>query len=1662
MNKPKLRSLQQKQARAKSLQDTIAEAKRRDTGAQTLDKDVRDMASDAPLVDRRDAAVTVAEMKPIYESHATSPIPGQVSHSTSPIQLEKILVPSGKSKSMDEGHGRYCSESSSGVEENHQDDDDDNESEEDDDESLGEDEQYDTEFSTSGFHETPRSSRRGDIPSLQGTTVSVEESWSRSPRSILSASGSYATRSPRTAAASVNSISDSPRTAASSARIVQGKTLKQDSHQESVEDEVSEDVEENLDSDDEGDGSSQSQSIIDEVDVDRLHSDKMVTLGTSGSLASAAEGEVYSSFDDEDAEEGFEEGSEVYQSSNRKLNRGQELDHAAQSRNDEFLHVQLSAEDKRLMRELVPDESFLRESDDDLGLAESEQDADGSFRAFTKQLLRNYRKNAATRRQHEQELLKMREKALREKTREQLKWLIHQKKLMIQWVEDRKTGGSSFRSGDSSPKKVGIMSPRANDIKMPSQREIEASLEQERRKIETNFWMNKASIDSERAALTEQYYKEELSYRKHKQTLSTLYHETMQFRQKQGSFDLPLSSPERDALFLKAAASLMGSDGASLSPTSPAPALMGEQMLPNITQALQSPRDSKGNISFEDDGNVYKFEIESEYDSGTSNVARSVKSADNAHSRSVVSSVAEDLISQGMFDDDDEEVIDEDLDQVQKSKSSLPSNVYDEEVGEELDTHYEQSQVVSSARTVEETTEYEESFEDEEDEEDERATIVGKEKVPEPLRVDTHDIAASNQSLDHLSPLLTNASLPADGDIRSSPIKMPGQSRFFESNAVAGRAEPASSSLSSRGLAMQESMELRAERIHNLENALEIKRAALGKLQEKHSLRQSHHDQRKFERDLEQEIMETDREIAALETALAQSTVTSSAYSDSFGSGQVSSIGASLVHDAVPLADDWDQMSEAGDINDDEFDESAVALLESVGPNERQAELDGTEANENQDSNLTGARAAHEENIIDGQSNEDEGEDPEVAGMIANLAADSFASIDEFEICRVRAPSRVGPANHHAELISSKEENHGISETQHFGSEIHDSGKIMLDGEPLNPISVSIDQNPQDTQLAQEMDSVHEELIRGIAHAEMPEAVVKDISEGSDKESDGDVREVVEKVEEPGIKTIKKHQGPEVSDIENSGEDGIYSADEDGEHNIDENESFSSLPKERHKAGDGEFHKSPHQLDNGSVETATFKEAQGGGEPLEDGRVTFEARRAQKAELADKLTAMLLPELIQQAFSKPGEAHNLEISSSDFTRDAKDNDVVLEDALEDGIQMHSKKTDSFLPLAEEPHDIAQSLESAIDMAQGILGEREVNDIAIVESFKTDNTALVEDDTASSFDYAERDAQATYDDTDATGVTDGAEEPEYLESERDEDEGYYDWTSYTDMYVRRLFDMVEENGGRAIFEEWKQAVQMQTESAGEALDVSFYLEMERADKNPEYLQINNKMLFDLVNSSLEEILLGQRYGTKIPVEKSGSWAHVPFRQAIRLRAPVPPLETLVEDVLKRVLRWDRLESGPSIAPVLLNGGAEGGALDYFSEVYDNSRWSSSALWTMDPYERLENVICSDLLERDEEWMQSEQEEWDIISKVADLMLDDLVKETAQYCNGIFPSATRDNLEMDAKQQEEWDIISKVADLMLDDLVKETAQYCNGIFPSATRDNLEMDAKRARGM
>ena len=163
------------------------------------------------------------------------------------------------------------------------------------------------------------------------------------------------------------------------------------------------------------------------------------------------------------------------------------------------------------LRSVVPDEAFLREQTEDEPEDFLECSGGGSFRKFATDLLTNYSRDVEVKRKHDLQILRMREKALKDKTREQLKWLVRQRDRALATKKKR------ARSPHSSPK--------SEDTRMPTQREIEKRLEAERRKITFSFKAGKATIEAEKAALNESFYKEKIRLRKHAKMFNKLQNE---------------------------------------------------------------------------------------------------------------------------------------------------------------------------------------------------------------------------------------------------------------------------------------------------------------------------------------------------------------------------------------------------------------------------------------------------------------------------------------------------------------------------------------------------------------------------------------------------------------------------------------------------------------------------------------------------------------------------------------------------------------------------------------------------------------------------------------------------------------------------------------------------------------------------------------------------------------------------------------------------------------------------------------------------------------------------------------------------------------------------------------------------------------------------------
>ncbi|CAK9092417.1 Centrosome-associated protein 350 (Cep350) [Durusdinium trenchii] len=964
-------------------------------------------------------------------------------------------------------------------------------------------------------------------------------------------------------------------------------------------------------------------------------------------------------------------------------------DTSIQERNAEFLNVHDSTlSDQRLVREVIPDDSLLRDpvSDGennnlDLSFGESVDESAGarpSFREFTRELLVNYRKNAEVRRKHEDELLKMRERALRDKTREQLKWLIHQKRLMSQWLADRK----SQSSGSGSHHSV--------DTKMPSQEDIEVSLRTERKKIESAFRMKQASIDSERAALNERFYREELHYRKQRQMFQRMEKETEALRAQRKTGRLSDFDEKRNESLLAASIEALKIKGAArgeelFSPPS--------DMSTSLHLLEHASRDlSLGIGAVDDRGLSPKHEVKPTSPAGTEEVYTEI----------------EDESSQG---DDDESIpsqVQEEKEDVEDGKSLDPEEVEEEEDDASVDGAAESmvsapASAVKSRSSVKSGSDYyDETFED-------------------------------------------------DVDL-ASPSHGPG------SNAGT-RIESAELSMSGQDVAIQESMELRQTKIASLTEVLDAKRGELAHLQKKKSLRESHHDQKVLEAELATAIDRADAEIQALRDELA-------------GGKPVALPKQSPTclpvkeDDAIPVPEDWADQEDASGVGS-ELDEAAFALLSPGQEEEGEADSQGGGL-------LTSAR-----------SSTNDAHEHQRAELVQSLNQDSFGS------------------------------------------------------EPLSAV-------------------VREE------GSEVGALVATMASDSFMSEDEGDV---------PAEELAKKQTEQQLAlekGVEDDRDEDVMDQQEEGQ-----------------------------QRDVGCV-----------GSALRD--------ESDKAKLAEEITAMLMPELLEQAVGTAGEgAHGANQGAS------------LADQAKEAAQQRYQQSES-----EPEHE---------------------------------------------------------------------EEEDHMRSDDDEELDFFDWTGYNVQYIRRVFRMIESLGGIDLLKEWKKDVSAdQGNAAVDVLPVEVFLDLAKEfdGDNTEFLHINNKMLFDMVNTSLRELLIGRgpqggdearsvgsdegsEHGDGGRVVQGHPWAQTSFQRALRTQMPlVMSLQEIETQVLQRVLRWDSLERGPSVIPLL-----EGKSTEHTG-------------WTLDAYERMENVVCMDMNEMEREWLRYDQEEWDIVSSVADMLLEDLVGETASHMHRHF--------------------------------------------------------------
>eukprot|EP00516_Mucochytrium_quahogii_P001965 CAMPEP_0203744304 /NCGR_PEP_ID=MMETSP0098-20131031/428_1 /ASSEMBLY_ACC=CAM_ASM_000208 /TAXON_ID=96639 /ORGANISM=" , Strain NY0313808BC1" /LENGTH=1921 /DNA_ID=CAMNT_0050631795 /DNA_START=147 /DNA_END=5912 /DNA_ORIENTATION=+ len=727
------------------------------------------------------------------------------------------------------------------------------------------------------------------------------------------------------------------------------------------------------------------------------------TLGDKEPANSDVDVSIKEEDDDDDIETIEHTEEEDYSSFASSDSNIEEEQHSVQSRNAEFLNMnfrgETDADRKRINREVVPDESFLRdhrsEDDEDSVLADSngEDYEEGSFRAFTKNLLNNYRRDVETRRNHEHELLKMRERALREKTREQLKWLIHQKKCMLQWIKEKNQGS---------------LSPRSKDIKMPTKRDVEVRLEAEKKKIETVFKMNQASIDGERAALAERFYREKLHHRTQKQLVQKMVNETEMLRMKQQS-TLSDFDNERNELLLSLfssgtnTADIPGIVDGGFSPFS-------EQSFPSSIQILNTSMNSPEKVALEPPQEGYAIKK-----TGT-NAATCVAPQTPGSVQSVVSDievVEADAAScsapqtpgsiQSVVSEIDMEAAN-----TPGSIQSVVSEIEEEEVSQEsIAEDYSREDISNTNevsprdKSIKDDDDDMDSYSNEEFEEEDFASNVGHDSTTLPsvlgssqISTTSHDPARTCLENDESARLGTCAATP------TATIQPSVASPTEESAELSGSTKD-----------YEVSIEQRVKKIDMLKDVLEGKKTELSRLRKKVTLRETHMRQKALEAKLEIEISDVDQEIKLMRKNLEGGQLPTEdnededeiSYQDSFivstSVSKLASLEDSQVYedsfivesegkedtikDAVRIEDDdWKETGDRKREGDtmESLDDSAFALSEGCATPAAKSEV-----------SLDTDSFASEPMI---QSPEP---DEQIQGMLSEIVTDSFASDDEGE-----------------------------------------------------------------------------------------------------------------------------------------------------------------------------------------------------------------------------------------------------------------------------------------------------------------------------------------------------------------------------------------------------------------------------------------------------------------------------------------------------------------------------------------------------------------------------------------------------------------------------------------------------------------------------------------
>jgi len=332
---------------------------------------------------------------------------------------------------------------------------------------------------------------------------------------------------------------------------------------------------------------------------------------------------------------------------------------------------------------------------------------------------------------------------------------------------------------------------------------------------------------------------------------------------------------------------------------------------------------------------------------------------------------------------------------------------------------------------------------------------------------------------------------------------------------------------------------------------------------------------------------------------------------------------------------------------------------------------------------------------------------------------------------------------------------------------------------------------------------------------------------------------------------------------------------------------------------------------------------------------------------------------------------------TDFSKPAMDA-VPVPDDWEKEMFEDLENEESFVLVEEEPKLQVKQEEPLDSFASSEDSSEYTDDDDLVNEIERD---VGSDSFASSED--ENEELVHHETKEEKSVSESLSEASDGEYDEYDDTDTYDWRQYSVNYIHKLFEYLQENGGRRSIEEWRK--DRYEDYCNDVLPVTdFYVPMEQFENGPDHLAKINKSIFDAVNCALREIL----HGSVPNVNKSFSCVSEPYRVAVACLMPVPSLDSLADAVIRKVLRWDNLESvGPDAMLTI--------------EKVEEVSIHEAPMWSIDSEIRFSKVIEKEIQTLEKEWVSNLQaQKCDVMFEISDLIVEELIEETAEFMRDLY--------------------------------------------------------------